>query len=119
MSPSSILPTPSLDHSTSPGGQHVHSSPPAVLLPPGKPPCDRGQHVPQHGVDSLVSMPSNASLPSSVRGRHEVEAGVDEEEGDLEWDWAKLLPNGLFSADPGLLTVEFTSLSKEVCQVLK
>ena len=64
-------------------------------------------------------MPSDASLPSSVRGRHKVEAGVDKEEGDLEWDWAKLLPDGLFSTNPGLLTVEFTSLSKEVCQVLK
>ena len=64
-------------------------------------------------------MPSDASLPSLARGRHEVEAGVDEEEGDLKWDWAKLLPNGLFSTNPGLLTVKFTSLSKEVHQVLK
>ena len=66
-------------------------------------------------------MPSNVSSPSSARGRHKVEAGVgvDEEEGDLEWDWAKLLPDGLFSTDPGLLTVEFTLLSKEVHQVLK
>ena len=57
-------------------------------------------------------MPSDASSPSSARGRHEVEAGVDEEEGDLEWDWEKLLPDGLFSTDPGLLTVEFTLLSE-------
>jgi hypothetical protein len=41
------------------------------------------------------------------------------DEGESDWDWAKLLPSGLFSADPGLLTVEFTSLSEEVRQVLK
>ena len=41
------------------------------------------------------------------------------EEGDSDWDWAKLLPSGLFSADPGLLTIDFTSLSEEVRQVLK
>ena len=64
-------------------------------------------------------MPSDVSSPSSARGRHKVEAGVDEEEGDLEWDWAKLLPNGLFSTDLGLLTVKFTLLSEEVHQVLK
>ena len=68
--------------------------------------------MPQCGVDLLVSMPSDASLLLSARDSHEVEAGVDEEEGDLEWDWAKLLPDGLFSADLGL-TVKFTSLSKE------
>ena len=41
------------------------------------------------------------------------------EEGDSDWDWAKLLPSGLFSADPGLLTIDFTSLSEEVRHVLK
>jgi hypothetical protein len=44
--------------------------------------------------------------------------GQDEEEGS-DWNWAKMLPSGLFSADPGLLTVEFASLSEEVRQVLK
>lgn len=44
--------------------------------------------------------------------------GADGEE-DSDWDWAKLLPGGLFSADPGLLTVEFASLPEEVRQVLK
>jgi hypothetical protein len=44
--------------------------------------------------------------------------GADKED-DSEWDWAKLLPSSLFSADPGLLTVDFASLSEEVCQVLK
>jgi hypothetical protein len=42
-----------------------------------------------------------------------------DEEGDSDWDWTKLLPSGLFSADPGLLTVDFGSLSEEVRQVLK
>lgn len=42
-----------------------------------------------------------------------------DEEGDSDWDWAKLLPSGLFSADPGLLTIDFASLSEEVRQVLK
>ncbi|KAH9999590.1 hypothetical protein BJV74DRAFT_158674 [Russula compacta] len=67
----------------------------------------------------LVSTPGDASSPSPARGRHEAEAGLDEEEGYSEWDWAKLLPDGLFSADPGLLTVAFPSLSEEVRQVLK
>ncbi|KAF8490777.1 hypothetical protein F5888DRAFT_1620590 [Russula emetica] len=42
-----------------------------------------------------------------------------DEEGDSDWDWTKLLPSGLFSADPGLLTIDFISLSEEVRQVLK
>ena len=83
----------------------------------------RGGNMCHDAVQTLCRLvstpPSDASSPSPGRGRHEVEAGVDEEEGDLEWDWAKLLPDGLFSADPGLLTVEFTSLSEEVRQVLK
>ena len=44
--------------------------------------------------------------------------GQDEEEGS-DWNWAKMLPSGLFSADPGLLTIAFASLSEEVRQVLK
>lgn len=59
----------------------------------------------------LVSAPTPAAKADEVVGA--------DEEGDSDWDWAKLLPSGLFSADPGLLTVDFTSLSEEVRQVLK
>ncbi|KAH9060473.1 hypothetical protein EDB87DRAFT_1616129 [Lactarius vividus] len=56
----------------------------------------------------LVSVPSGTSnFP-----------GVDIEEV-RDWDWARLLPTGLFSADPGLLTVDFASLSEEVRPVIK
>ncbi|KAH9011657.1 hypothetical protein EDB85DRAFT_2281515 [Lactarius pseudohatsudake] len=56
----------------------------------------------------LVSVPSGTSnFP-----------GVDTEEV-CDWDWARLLPTGLFSADPGLLTVDFASLSEEVRPVIK
>ncbi|KAI9443494.1 hypothetical protein H4582DRAFT_2072522 [Lactarius indigo] len=41
-----------------------------------------------------------------------VPSGADIEEV-RDWDWARLLPIGLFSADPGLLTVDFASLSEE------
>jgi hypothetical protein len=58
----------------------------------------------------LVSAPGPAAKAYVV--------GADEE-GDSDWDWAKLLPSGLFSADPGLLTIDFASLSEEVRQVLK
>ena len=54
-----------------------------------------------------------------VRVANGDEAVGAEEEEDSDWDWAKLLPGGLFSADPGLLTVEFASLPEEVRQVLK
>ena len=40
ISPNSILPTPSLDHSTSPGGQMHSLLPSGGSLAPGKPPCD-------------------------------------------------------------------------------
>ena len=56
MSPSSILPTPSLDHSTSPGGQS-HSLPtPAVLLPSCKLLCDSGatHHITPHCSDFVT-----------------------------------------------------------------
>ena len=59
----------------------------------------------------LVSVPGPAAKADEV-------VGADEEE-DSDWDWAKLLPSGLFSADPGLLTIDFASLSEEVRLVLK
>ncbi|KAI0301170.1 hypothetical protein B0F90DRAFT_1817185 [Multifurca ochricompacta] len=58
----------------------------------------------------LVSATSDASSRSPSAG---------EEQEEEEWDWAKLLPTGLFSADPGLLTVDFGSLSEEVRPLLK
>ncbi len=59
----------------------------------------------------LVAVPAPGVKAEEVEGTDEV--------GDSEWDWAKLLPSGLFSADPGLLTIDFGSLSEEVRQVLK
>jgi len=59
----------------------------------------------------LVSTPDGASLSPPPRG--------DETDEDIDWDWRKLLPRGLFSADPGLLTIDFTSLSEEVRKVIK
>jgi hypothetical protein len=64
----------------------------------------------------LVSAPVGALPTPAVKGKQE--AGEDEE-GEVDWDWAKMLPRGLFSADPGLLTVNFSSLSEEVRQVVK
>ena len=57
----------------------------------------------------LVSTPDAASASSSPHGG----------ETDEDWDWGKLLPSGLFSADPGLLTIDFPSLSEEVRRVIK
>jgi hypothetical protein len=57
-------------------------------------------------------------LVSATTAKVDEVVGADEEE-ESDWDWAKLLPGGLFSADPGLLTVDFASLSEEVRQVLK
>ena len=64
----------------------------------------------------LVSAPVGASPTPPVKGKQEAE---EDEEGDMDWDWAKMLPKGLFSADPGLLTVNFSSLSEEVRHVVK
>jgi hypothetical protein len=59
----------------------------------------------------LVSTPHGASLsPPPHR---------DEMDEDMDWDWQKLIPRGSFSADPGLLTIAFTSLSEEVHKVIK
>jgi hypothetical protein len=64
----------------------------------------------------LVSAPRG--LEPLTKQEQEEEDNEGEEEG-REWEWAKLLPARLFSADPGLLTVDFTSLSDEVRLVLK
>jgi hypothetical protein len=58
----------------------------------------------------LVSTPSGNSSPPSPQ-----ESEADEE----DWDWGKLLPSSLFRADPGILTIEFASLSEEVRKVIK
>jgi hypothetical protein len=65
--------------------------------------------------DAVQTLCRLVSAPA-VKGDEVV--GANEAE-DLDWDWAKLLPSSLFSADPGLLTVDFLSLSEEVRQVLK
>jgi hypothetical protein len=67
--------------------------------------------------DAVQTLCRLVSAPAPAAKTHEV-VGADEE-GDSDWDWAKVLPSGLFSADPGLLTIEFASLSEEVRQVLK
>ena len=61
--------------------------------------------------DSVQTLCRFVSAPAPGAKAHE--------EGDSDSDWAKLLPSGLFSADPGLLAVYFTSLSEEVRHVLK
>ena len=67
----------------------------------------RGGNMCQDAVQTLCRLVS-ARVPAAKA-----------EQGDSDWDWAKLLPTGLFSADPGLLTVDFAHLSEEVRQVLK
>lgn len=68
----------------------------------------------------LVSAPGNALGPPSALGERDEDEDEDEGEGEGgDWDWAKLVPAGLFSADPGLLTVEFGSLSEQVRPLLK
>ena len=74
----------------------------------------RGGNMCHDAVQTLCRL---VSVSRPVAKAHEV-VGADEE-GDSDWDWAKLLPSGLFSADPGLLTIDFASLSEEVRQVLK
>lgn len=72
----------------------------------------RGGNMCHDAVQTLCRL---VSVP--VAKGDEVVAADESEDSD--WDWAKLLPSSLFSADPGLLTVEFASLSEEVRQVLK
>ncbi|KAJ7784375.1 hypothetical protein B0H16DRAFT_295876 [Mycena metata] len=43
-----------------------------------------------------------------------LEKMVSFEPTDTEWSWNKLLPRGLFSASPGLLTAEFSALETPV-----
>jgi hypothetical protein len=74
----------------------------------------RGGNMCHDAVQTLCRL---VSVPSMTLNSPEVVTGREEDERD--WDWARLLPTGLFSADPGLLTVEFTSLSEEVRPVLK
>ena len=68
-------------------------------------------HDAVHTLCRLVTAPAPEVKANEV-------AGADDE-GDSDGDWAKLLPSGLFSADPGLLTINFASLSEEVRHVLK
>jgi len=71
----------------------------------------RGGSMCHDAVQTLCQLVSAPGSAAKVVGA--------DEEGDSDWDWAKLLPNGLFSADPGLLTIDFASLSEEVRHVLK
>jgi hypothetical protein len=43
---------------------------------------------------------------------------VSFEPPETEWSWSKLLPRGLFSASPGLLTAEFTALETPVRSII-
>lgn len=74
----------------------------------------RGGNMCHDAVQTLCRL---VSAPGPAAKANEV-VGADEEVYS-DWDWAKLLPSGLFSADPGLLTIDFASLSEEVRQVLK
>ena len=74
----------------------------------------RGGNMCHDAVQTLCRL---VSVPSMTLNSPGPDTAREEEEGD--WDWARLLPTGLLSADPGLLTVEFASLSEEVRPVLK
>jgi hypothetical protein len=77
----------------------------------------RGGNMCHDAVQTLCRLVSAPRGPSREQEEEEEDEGEGEEGRD--WDWAKLLPVGLFSADPGLLTVDFASLSEEVRPVLK
>ncbi|KAJ7133006.1 hypothetical protein C8R46DRAFT_1140336 [Mycena filopes] len=47
-----------------------------------------------------------------------LEKMVSFEPTDTEWNWNKLLPRGLFSASPGLLTAEFNALETPVRSIV-
>ena len=74
----------------------------------------RGGNMCHDAVQTLCRLVSVPSRTLDSPG-----ADTEREEEERDWDWARLLPNGLFSADPGLLTVDFASLSEEVRIVLK
>jgi hypothetical protein len=73
----------------------------------------RGGNMCHDAVQTLCRLVSVPSMTSNSPGS----TGREEEEHD--WDWGRLLPTGLFSAEPGLLTVDFNSLSEEVRPMLK
>ena len=74
----------------------------------------RGGNMCHDAVETLCRLVAVPSMTSNFPG---ADTGREGEERD--WDWARLLPTGLFSADPGLLTIDFNSLSEEVRPVLK
>ncbi len=74
----------------------------------------RGGNMCHDAVQTLCRLVSVPLRTSNSPG-----AVTEQEEEERDWDWARLLPIGLFSADPGLLTVDFASLSEEVRPVLK
>ncbi|KAI9465049.1 hypothetical protein BJY52DRAFT_1209886 [Lactarius psammicola] len=74
----------------------------------------RGGNMCHDAVQTLCRLVSVPPRTSNSPG-----ADTEGEEEERDWDWARLLPTGLFSADPGLLTVDFASLSEEVRPVLK
>jgi hypothetical protein len=78
----------------------------------------RGGNMCHDAVQTLCRLVSAPRELGPLTKQEQEEEDEGEEEG-REWEWAKLLPARLFSADPGLLTVEFASLSDEVRLVLK
>ncbi|KAJ7147134.1 hypothetical protein C8R43DRAFT_1097295 [Mycena crocata] len=61
----------------------------------------------------------------TARGGPNIDSAIDTlarmvsfEPPETEWNWNKLLPRGLFSASPGLLTADYTSLESPVRAVI-
>ncbi|KAJ6508515.1 hypothetical protein C8R45DRAFT_967683 [Mycena sanguinolenta] len=65
-------------------------------------------------IATVMKLMSSRGGPNHISAVDILAQIVSFEPAETEWNWNKLLPRGLFSASPGLLTAEFNALETPV-----
>ncbi|KAF7346564.1 hypothetical protein MSAN_01884500 [Mycena sanguinolenta] len=69
-------------------------------------------------IETVMKLMTSRGGPTYVSAVDILARIVSFEPPETEWNWNKLLPRGLFSASPGLLTAEFNALETPVRAII-